>query len=91
MKQKLFTLGLIIWLFSGMTLSAQGLYSEDDLLAPTGELENSYDAPLRGGDGTELPPDPPGSPLGEGIFILSALAGGYALIKKRSSKKENNL
>ncbi|GHT88516.1 hypothetical protein FACS189474_3890 [Bacteroidia bacterium] len=90
MKRKLFTFAILAnFLLSGSMISAQGIY-EDDLTASSTDDEDDYDAPLRGKD----PGDGPGTgdvPIGEGLLILSALAGGYALVKKRSSKKESNL
>jgi len=41
-----------------------------------------------GGGGGERPPAPGGDdPIGEGVLILSLLAGGYALIKRNVRKK----
>ncbi|GHT05738.1 hypothetical protein FACS189423_10230 [Bacteroidia bacterium] len=93
MKRKLFTAALTTLLFSGMAVSAQGIY-ENDLTIDHGDDED-YTGNLRaitedsGGGGGEQPGE--NDPIGEGILILSALAGGYALVKKRSSKKESNL
>lgn len=92
MKQKLFTLAvLVVFLLSYTAISAQGIYEENDLtISPTGDDED-YDAPLRAVDPSGAGTDENPSPIGEGLLVLSVLAGGYALVKKRSSKKESNL
>ncbi|MDR0825338.1 MAG: hypothetical protein LBN74_09610 [Prevotella sp.] len=95
MKTKTITLALtfLFVLFTPIGVSAQGIYSDDDLAIVPSDGDNyNYDAPLR--DGELDPPtglDPKPDPIGEGLLILSALAGGYALVKKRSSKKESTL
>ena len=89
MKQKLFFI-LLLFIGSVGVSSAQGLFQEDEELNPPFESNEDYGGELRA-----LPPltGDPGQdvPLGEGILILSALAGGYAIIKNRNSKKENTL
>jgi hypothetical protein len=75
-----------------MVISAQGLYTEDDLSILPNESNEDYDGALRAGPGSNPnPPDIGGSPVGEGLLILTALAGGYAVIKKRKSSKEQSL
>ncbi|MDR0825352.1 MAG: hypothetical protein LBN74_09680 [Prevotella sp.] len=92
MKKGTITLALtLLFAFASVVISAQGIYEENDLTVLSDESEeggyDDYDAPLRA---IEKPTGNPG-PVGEGLLILSALAGGYALVKKRSSKKESNL
>ena len=90
MKKKIFTISIAVFilLFSTM-LSAQGLFQEDEFEASDNE---TYDAVLRGGPGSGPPqPGTDASPLGDGIFILTALAGGYAFLKKRNTKKASSL
>ncbi|MDR1782946.1 MAG: hypothetical protein LBR13_01610 [Dysgonamonadaceae bacterium] len=73
-------------------MHSQGLYSRKNaqdrgaeqtgdiiLRANRGDPDNWIDA---GGNDTQVP-------VGEGVLILSLLAGGYALIKKRNIKKAN--
>ncbi|MDR1459316.1 MAG: hypothetical protein LBI60_03785, partial [Bacteroidales bacterium] len=67
-----------------VTVSAQGLYkqeSSDDDSTDKGSSKN--EGSLRDGPQDSKPEAPGEDPIGEGILILSALAGGYALVKKK--------
>ena len=43
-----------------------------------------------GGEGSQPGLEPTESPIGEGILILSLLAGGYAMVKRNVRKKHEN-
>ena len=89
MKKKLIILSLIIMFFGGQLL-AQGIFGssfEKGEEAAQGSPVGAFRAgpPINpGGPGEEW--DNGDSPVGEGLLILSALAGGYALVRNRKSK-----
>jgi hypothetical protein len=91
MKIKSFLLTTIILLFFSVTtsVSAQGLFKQNSP-APEATEGGSSDTggSLRGtAPGTGGGVAGPGTPIGEGLLILSALAGSYALIQKKNNKK----
>ena len=86
MKKKLIILSLIT-MFLGGQLSAQGIFggsSEENEEAMERSSSSSQRGPIIPGG----PGEAEGSPVGEGLLILSALAGGYALVRNRKSNKK---
>ncbi|MDR1876179.1 MAG: hypothetical protein LBQ84_01000 [Flavobacteriaceae bacterium] len=88
MKIKLFAISLGLFLFASVNVSAQGLYQKSN--ESNEDIESSGSESSGSGRGLRLDrpkPAEPGEPIGEGILVLTALAGGYAIIKKRNTKK----
>jgi len=92
------------FLLCGMIMNnmqAQGLYSEKSNSTPTNNNQDSNSSGggslYRGwGDGGSDGKSDPGvgddeEPIGEGIAILSLLAGGYALVKRRNIRKKHEI
>ena len=89
---------LFFW-FAGTTVRAQGIYNNKSANGTGTETESKQSGsglfrddsgpPGSGGnDGDPAPGgDDPEEPIGEGVFILSLLAGGYALVKRNIKKK----
>lgn len=73
-------------LMSVSTCFSQGLFSSSE---ETQENEAAVGV-MNNGMTRGLPekPQEPGSPIGEGLLILTALAGGYSLIRNRKSNKK---
>lgn len=100
MKLKSIVIAVIIIVFFlpvvGTTIHAQGIYSNDNqaITTTTTPVNNGGGIYRAGEDGTDGPGAPgPSSdpePIGEGVFILSLLAGGYALLKKNLRKKHED-
>ena len=105
LKSSILTITVIVsFLFAGTTIiRAQGFFSEkkNDIENSSQEAANPDDggilakAPPGGwGGGDDDDPDAPGeddiTPVGEGFLILSLLAGGYALVKRKVRKKYEN-
>jgi hypothetical protein len=91
MKRKLFVILMFISsLFIFNKMDAQGIYgnnngpNEEETTGGTG-LFRADPPSLPGGD-----PGSPDAPVGEGLVILSVLAGGYAAIKKKGKHKKKN-
>ncbi|MDR0427725.1 MAG: hypothetical protein LBH12_03880 [Dysgonamonadaceae bacterium] len=96
MKRKLtiLSIGIVFFLFSG-NVFGQGIFS--DSKTPYSDEEQASDAPLDDNNAgiftfASPPPKPGGpgpdeDPIGEGVGILSLLAGGYALIRKNKTRK----
>ena len=89
---------ILLFLFTGKTIQAQCIYNNKSTKVEakaeskqsTGGLFRNDDAPpgSGGNDGDPAPgDDDPIEPIGEGIMILSLLAGGYALLKKKFKEK----
>jgi len=85
---------LVSFFIAGTTIMrAQGFYSNENTVKETEIKKESeegggfFKAPPPGG-GEERPPAPgDDEPIGEGILILSLLAGGYALVKRKVKRK----
>ena len=91
------TRGIVIACFflGGVTLHAQGVYKTDDNTAPVNSSSNSNQGgmfkALPGGDQSDKDSAPGGgSPIGEGILILSLLSGAYALTKRNTKNKHED-
>lgn len=86
MNAKTIILFLITMLFSVTVCSAQGLYSSKT-------TSDEEDSTSKSSFELRARPDPkdPGPndnvPLGEGLLILGALSGAYALSKRKRNKK----
>jgi hypothetical protein len=89
MKKRLvfiFMAAFSLFIFSNK-ISAQGIYSEkaDTESSEEGSLRNlPSDESLKGKDPGQQVEN---NPVGEGVLILSVLAGGYALVRKRRMSK----
>lgn len=86
MNKKVITL-LILMVFLVQGSFAQGLFSSsttDDEKETDGYDRSGLVRAPPGGGGVE----PPGTPVGEGLLILTALAGGYSLIRNKKSNKQ---
>ena len=98
-KSNLLTVILsLAFLLCGITIiQAQGIFSKKNSSTTTNNKSDSGSSGggslYRGwGDGGNDRPSDPGEsdeeePIGEGIAILSLLAGGYALVKRNIRKK----
>ena len=98
LKSKVLTVIITVaFLFTGTTIRAQGFYNNGESVDDKTETTDAKSSDSGGGifrddgwggDGDDRDPDPEGKePIGEGIVILSLLAGGYALIKKNIKRK----
>jgi hypothetical protein len=97
--QKRFLLILIVIFsvsFFSASMQAQGIYSKNKSSSEEDATPSSSTV-LRGkGDSTggrgdkygDPGPKEGGSPIGEAWLLLTALGGGYALLQKRSRKKQ---
>ncbi|MDR0866629.1 MAG: hypothetical protein LBO74_17110 [Candidatus Symbiothrix sp.] len=97
MKRRLFFIFVVMFslsIFSG-NIYAQGIYNSGS--SATTEQDSFYGS-LRIDDGDDDGTDPPSTPggdpgnsdepIGEGLAILSLLAGGYAVAKKKINAKK---
>lgn len=90
--------GIIVAFFlSAFTAQAQGIYSDDNKTNTAAPSPNSGgifrdddddDGWGDGGGDTGAPGD--NSPVGEGILILSLLAGGYVFVKGKFKNKHED-
>ena len=93
-KNVLITAGIIIvsFMLGTSTIKAQGFYSEqtasDQIASEGGIFRDPGPEGEWGSGGSDSDPAPGGDdPIGEGIVILSLLAGGYSLVKRFVRKK----
>lgn len=99
LKSKVIT-GFIVFslLYTGHTVRAQGIYSDNKLTDNTNDDQQSGsffrdddDDWGNGGSGDGKDPAPgDDSPVGEGMLILTLLSGGYALIKRKGKEKHES-
>jgi len=89
---------VVFFLFEG-SLYAQGIYSTNDQTTSAPAPMNNggggiYRGAGGGGTGGQGAPDGDSTdtdtPIGEGFLILSLLAGGYALLKKKVRGKHED-
>jgi hypothetical protein len=73
--------------------TAQGLYKKkapEPVAAPRGG--GLFKAPSRPASNELVPPlNAEGSPIGDGLFILAALGGGYLIAKRKKASKNNEI
>jgi hypothetical protein len=85
-KLKSFFVAVCFILCTGEIALSQGIYTPTDNSEDgSGSLRDDR-PPLSGGGGPEAPGGD-ADPVGEGILILSVLAGGYTFVKKRKISK----
>lgn len=74
---------------AGISLcSAQGLFNSTSEKETESSSSSVLEKPSTRFDFPETPTEPGDPiPVGEGLLILSALAGGYSLIKRRNQNK----
>lgn len=93
MKKIIISLTLIISFLLVNDSFSQGLFEKQETEESSASSSSAPDRSAMGGlfrgrgDETENPGEKP-TPIGEGFLILTALAGGYALIKNRKSNKQ---
>jgi len=87
---------IIVFFLFGGTLRAQGIYSTNNQTTTTPASNGAGGGIYRDlgdGGGTTGDGDPAAGdddPIGEGFFILSLLAGGYALVKRNLKNKHED-
>jgi len=89
-KNVLITAGIIIvsFMLGTSTIKAQGFYSEQTASEQIPSEGEGGIFRAWGDGGSDSDPAPGGDdPIGEGIVILSLLAGGYSLVKRFVRKK----
>jgi len=88
-------------LFAVFPVRAQGMFTDNQTKEINAKKSESTNGLLRapgdgaGGGGEAEGPGAPGldsdpDPIGEGVLILSLLAGGYALVKRNGRKKHED-
>ncbi|MCL1938752.1 MAG: hypothetical protein FWF52_10195 [Candidatus Azobacteroides sp.] len=85
-----------LFIFNKMNAQQPGLYDNDNSNDNTPSTSNEGGSTQTGvfrvgpGGGPGGDPGKEDTPIGEGLLILSVLAGGYAVIKKKKSKIKSN-
>ena len=88
MKKNLIIATIIfsLTIMSSNSSSAQGIFSSDSETEASSESSGRDGIFRSKGEGGVEPGTDPSQPVGSGLLILSALAGGYALVRNRKSK-----